>query len=251
MTRIRGDADIAQVAALLADGTRARIVLALSDGRALPASLLAAEAGVAPSTTSEHLQRLVDGGLVVVHPQGRHRYYRLRGPEVAGVIESLAQLAPPLEIRSLKEGTRAQALRRARTCYDHLAGELGVELFASLLAKGGVVGGDGTHSYEGGDRLSSQGRDVAYRLTVRGRRLLGELGVALPPADLDGLTALRYCVDWTEQRHHLSGVVGRALAARLFELGWLERDDRRVRVVRVTPAGERGLADAFGARLAA
>ena len=251
MTRIRGDADIAQVAALLADGTRARILLALTDGRALPASLLAAEAGVAPSTTSAHLQRLVDGGFLVVHPQGRHRYYRLRGPEVAGLIESLAQLAPPLEIRSVKEGTRAQALRRARTCYDHLAGALGVDVFASLLAAGAVVGGDGKHRYDGGDRLSAQGRDLGYRLTISGRRLLGDLGAVLPPADRDGTTPLRYCVDWTEQRHHLSGVVGRALTSRLFELGWLERDDRRTRVVRVTATGERGLAGVFGAPLAA
>src|SRR5262249_24407046 len=123
---VSGDADIAALAALLADRARARILDALGDGRALPASLLAAEAGVAASTASEHLGKLLDAGLVAVQPQGRHRYFRLANGDVASLIEALARLAPPVEVPSLKEGNRLALLRRARTCYDHLPGRLGV-----------------------------------------------------------------------------------------------------------------------------
>ncbi|MDT4988531.1 MAG: hypothetical protein QOI74_2625, partial [Micromonosporaceae bacterium] len=121
-----GDADLAAVASLVAEPARARILLALGDGRCLPASVLAAEAGVAPSTASSHLAQLVDGGLLTVAPNGRYRYYRLAGPQVGRLIETLAGLAPTRPVRSLRDGTRAAALRRGRTCYDHLAGKLGV-----------------------------------------------------------------------------------------------------------------------------
>src|SRR4051794_41137867 len=126
-----GDADIAALGSVLAEPARARILLALGDGRALPAGLLASEAGVAASTASEHLGRLVDSGLVTVHPQGRHRYFRLAGPEVGELIENLARLAPAAPVRSLREHTRAHAVRSARTCYDHLAGRLGVTVFGA------------------------------------------------------------------------------------------------------------------------
>jgi DNA-binding transcriptional ArsR family regulator len=243
-----GDADIAALAALVADRTRARILLALGDGRALPASLLAAEAGVAASTASEHLRKLVAAGLVTVHPQGRHRYFRLRDAEVASLIEALSRLAPAAEVRSLKHGNRLALLRRARTCYDHLAGQLGVSIFAGLLERGAITGGDGIHRVDAAreDRLSAAGRDIAYRLTPSGHELLLELEVELPPPDADGTTPLRYCVDWTEQRHHLSGVVGRALATRLFELGWVERNGV-ARAVRVGDDGARRLRGVFGA----
>jgi hypothetical protein len=185
--------------------------------------------------------------LVSVHPQGRHRYYRLAGPEVASVLESLARIAPPMEVRSLKEGTRAEALRRARSCYDHLAGRLGVRVFAALIDDGGVTGGDGVHRLDtdGDDRLSAPGRDVNYELTARGAERLARIGVPLPPAR-DGSIALRYCVDWTEQRHHMSGVVGRNLLTHLLERAWVERD-AKIRALRITDAGRRGLRKEFGA----
>jgi DNA-binding transcriptional ArsR family regulator len=228
---IAGDADIAQVAAAIADPARARILLALSDGRALPASSLAAAAGVAASTASEHLRRLVESGLVTVRPQGRHRYFRLAGSEVGAVLEALSRLAPPVTVRTLKQGTRAAALRRARTCYDHRAGELGVAIFAQLVDMGAVEGtGD---------------EDAGYRLTPDGRVLLERVGVALPAPAADGSMQLRYCVDWTERRHHLSGAAGRAVAARLFELGWIERAGTS-RAVRVTDDGLRGLRHRLG-----
>jgi DNA-binding transcriptional ArsR family regulator len=249
-TRTPGDADLSALGAALAEPPRARMLLALLDGRALAASVLADEAGVAVSTASVHLALLLDAGLVTVRPQGRHRYYALAGPEVAELLEAVARLAPPAPVRSLREGTRANALRRARTCYDHLAGRLGVALFAALIEQELVAGGDGRHRHERAraDRLSASGHDLHYRLTPAGRERLSGLGVALPAPDAAGAIAVRYCVDWTEQAHHLSGAVGRALTARLLELGWLTRLPR-TRAVRLAPPGEAGLAEAFGVRL--
>src|SRR5437763_12557919 len=119
-----GDADIAKIGALVADPGRARILLALGDGRALPASVLADEAGVAPSTASAHLSRLVKGGMLAVERHGRHRYFRLATPEVGELIEAMARISPPAPIRSLQQGSKAHAVRFARTCYDHVAGVL-------------------------------------------------------------------------------------------------------------------------------
>ena len=235
-----GDTDLAALGSVLGERARARMLLALGDGRALPASVLASEAGVAASTASAHLAQLVDAGLLAVTPQGRHRYYRLAGPQVAELIELLARVAPAAPVRSLREGTRAQALREARTCYDHLAGRLGVDVMQALIADGSVTGGTGRHDPGNGDRLSSYGHAIDYRLSEHGSGRLAELGVDFEPG-----TALRYCVDWTEQAHHLSGRVGKALATRLLELRWLRRADRG-RAVHVTKAGRRGLAAEFG-----
>src|SRR5581483_9492104 len=129
------DVDVSPVAALLGDPARARIAQALHDGRALPASDLARHAGVAPSTASEHLAKLVDGGLVSVERSGRHRYFRLAGAEVAHAIEALAALAPQTRPRSLRQATIGEALAAARTCYDHLAGALGVAVADALLRR--------------------------------------------------------------------------------------------------------------------
>jgi DNA-binding transcriptional ArsR family regulator len=123
---VTGDVDLAAVGAVLAEPARAKVLLALGDGRSLPASVLASEAGVAPSTASHHLARLVDAGLIVAEARGRHRYFALAGPEVGGLIEAVARVAPPQPVRSLRQGTRAHAVRYARHCYDHLAGRLGV-----------------------------------------------------------------------------------------------------------------------------
>jgi DNA-binding transcriptional ArsR family regulator len=244
-----GDADISSVAGVLADERRARILLALGDGRALPASVLAGEAGVAASTASEHLAKLVDAGLLKVEPHGRHRYFRLSGPQVGELLETLARLAPAAPVRSLREGSQAHAVREARTCYDHLAGRLGTALMDVLLAAGVVTGGDGRFDPDRarGDRLSAPGRDVDYKVTDHGTRWLLDFGI-----DLDALPGrrplVRYCIDWSEQRHHLAGGLGAALCTRLFELGWIRRADRS-RAVHVTDAGERGIERSFGVRL--
>ncbi|MGA2929817.1 MAG: helix-turn-helix domain-containing protein, partial [Solirubrobacteraceae bacterium] len=190
-----GDADLAALGAVLSEPARARILLALGDGRALPAGVLAAEAGTAPSTASAHLSRLLDPGLLSVRQQGRHRYYELAGPEIGELIETLARLAPAAPVRSLREGTRANLVRRARTCYDHLAGRLGVAVFRSLIDRGLAVGGDGTHHPDRAraDRLSARGHDVDYRLTSAGQDRLTQLGVPLPDTATPEIP-LRYCV---------------------------------------------------------
>ena len=243
---MQGDADIAPIGALIGDPTRARILTALTDGRALPASRLAAEAGVAPSTVSEHLARLLAAGLVTMRPEGRSRFYRLASPAVAEALEAISRISPPQPIRSLRQGTHARALREARTCYNHLAGRLGVGLLAGLLEGGLLSGGDGWHHPERAvaDRLSAPGRDLSYRLTPPGETAFAELGV-----DLDAVLArhppVRYCLDWSEQRHHLAGPLGTALADRLFALGWVQRTDWR-RVVRVTNSGRENLPATLG-----
>jgi DNA-binding transcriptional ArsR family regulator len=215
--------------------------MALTDGRALPAGRLAEEAGVAASTVSAHLALLLDLGLVVVVPQGRHRYYRLANPDVEGVLEALARIAPKTPITSLREHTRSEALRTARTSYHHLAGGLGVDLFRRLIDNGCVAGGDGRHHADDRtDRLSSPGRSDRYRLTDLGASILAEWGI--PDAVLGTSTPLRYCVDWTEQAHHLSGPLGTALATRFFEAGWIGRG-RVPRSIRVTDHGRDALAE--------
>jgi DNA-binding transcriptional ArsR family regulator len=243
---LRGEVDIAPVGALLGDPSRARVLMALMDGRALPASRLAAEAGVAPSTASEHLARLLAAGLVAVRPEGRSKFYRLASPAVAEAVEALAQISPSRPVRSLRQGTYARALREARTCYNHLAGRLGVGLMTGFLDRGLLAGGDGRHRPElaRADRLSAPGRDLSYRLTPRGEEVLGGIGVDLD-AVLARRPAVRYCLDWSEQRHHLAGSLGTALAARLFELGWVSHGGRR-RVVRVTGPGQERLPALLG-----
>ena len=193
------DADLASVGAVLAEPARAKVLLALGDGRSLAASVLAAEAGVSPATASHHLARLVDAGFLVAEPRGRHRYFRLAGPEVGQLIEAVARIAPPQPVRSLRQGTRAHAIRYARSCYDHLAGRLGVA--------------------------------VADALEEDGPRKLEMIGV---PA-----LAARPCRDWTEQRDHIAGPLGAALLVRFIDLGWLLRDanTRAVRLTDTGEAG--------------
>ncbi|QIS21168.1 ArsR/SmtB family transcription factor [Nocardia terpenica] len=247
-----GYADIAAVGALLADATRARVVTSLADGRALPASVLAAEAGVAASTASEHLSRLVDGGLLTVERSGRHRYYRLANERVGAAIEALAALAPTRPVRSLRESTRAAALRRARSCYDHLAGRLGVAVTEALLTHEALVRTDGipgTVRAEG-DPISAPLREHPYRLGPNAESLFDRLGVDLESALDQRRPLLRFCVDWSEQRHHLSGALGAAVFARMESAGWVVRHDSR-RALRLTDSGARVLDRVLGVELAA
>lgn len=247
---MKGDADIAKVGALVADPARARILLALGDGRALAASVLADEAGVAASTASAHLGKLVDGKLLTVEAHGRHRYFALAGADVADLIETLAKVAPPAPVRSLREGTKAHAVRSARTCYDHLAGVLGTQLMASMLDRGLLAGGDGLfhRGSAGDDRLSAPGSDHDYRLTRRGEDELERFGIDFVQLRSGPRPMIRYCVDWSEQRHHLAGALGAALAERMFDLRWVKRA-RNSRAVTVSDAGVRGLEQTFGLTL--
>ena len=246
---MQGDTDIAKVASLLADPARTKILLALGDNRALAASVLADEAGVAASTASSHLKKLVDGGFLTVERHGRHRYFRLAGPHVAQLLEALARVAPPAPVKSLKEGTRAQAVRLARTCYDHLAGKLGTELMAAMIEREWLEGGDGTFDPTRAkqDRLSAPGWDVDYRLTESGIDALADFGVRVDELP-SRRRLLRYCIDWSEQRHHLAGALGAAIADRTFELGWAKRA-RASRAVHVTDEGRDGFRETFGVEL--
>jgi DNA-binding transcriptional ArsR family regulator len=243
MSQIAGDSDIAAVGALVADRGRCRILLALGDGRALPASRLADEAGVSPATASSHLRKLTEAGLLAVETHGRHRYYRLAGPDVGRLIEALQQLAPATPVRSLRQDTRARAIREARTCYDHIAGRLGVTLMQTMIERGYLAGGDGTYDPEHrpGDHRAGYGHEVDYRLTPAGQAFLDEFGVQVPPRR----PLIRYCVDWSEQHHHLSGALGRGLLDRLTELGWIRRSDGS-RAIKVTASGRAGLDQTFG-----
>jgi DNA-binding transcriptional ArsR family regulator len=243
MRHHRGDADIAAIGRLLSDGTRSAMLQALGDGRALPASRLARDAGVAASTASEHLTKLVEGGLLQVEQHGRHRFYRLAGADVGRLLELAAELAPPRRVRNLSDAVRGEALRNARTCYDHVAGRLGVAIFQALLAREVVVGHDGS-LLVGADRLSSRGFAADYALGPGAVPFLSELDLGLdqlPPRR----PPVRYCVDWSEQRHHLAGGLGAVLTARLLTLRWLERGEH-ARTIHVTPAGERGLSRTLG-----
>jgi DNA-binding transcriptional ArsR family regulator len=217
--------DLAGVAALVADPGRCRMLLALCHSGALPASVLAREAGVRPSTASGHLARLLEGGLLEVSRQGRTRLYRLASPQVPALLEQLALLARPALAASLREQTRGAALRFARTCHDHLAGRLAVELMARLVALGHLSGDP----------------EAGYALTRDGVAFLRALGIEGCRSD----TPVRHCVDTFERRPHLSGRVGAALLVRVRELGWV-RHDAATRAVRVTPAGRAGFAERFG-----
>jgi DNA-binding transcriptional ArsR family regulator len=240
---IVGDADLAAVGTLFAEPARARVLLALGDGRELPASMLAAEAGVSASTVSEHLARLLSGGLVTVTSRGRFRYYKLAGPQVSELIEVMSRIAPTSPVTSLREGTKANALRRARSCYNHLGGRLAVALTGSFLSRGLLAGHDGSVDLDrmSGDRPAGGVLDpAAYTLTDDGADALLSLG-ASPPSN----RAVRCCVDWTEQRHHMAGAVGSLVLDRFRALDWV-RPGRYNRALIVTDAGREELAARFG-----
>lgn len=251
MTAIQpgGDIDIAGAAALFADPTRARVLMVLGDGRALPASVLAAEAGVTPQAASAQLARLSEAGLIDAERSGRHRYYRLTSPQVHAVLEALAPLAAVQPVRSLRQSTRASALRSGRTCYDHLAGRLGVAVTQALVSRGVLVATDGIPDTRrrAGDQLSSQLPSHPYELGPSASSVLSELGV--PPSSLSSSSGrrplLRFCLDWSEQRHHLAGRLGADLLAAFLSAGWVERSEQH-RAVRLTPAGSRELSARLG-----
>lgn len=222
------NAALAGIAALIGEPARAAMLAALLDGRALTAGELAAAAGITPQTASGHLARLATGGLLAMERQGRHRYHRLASPEVARVIESLLDLAATAP-RRVSTGPRDAALRQARTCYDHLAGRLGVALADALQARGAI-------------ELTPDGGAV----TEAGARLLGRFGISLAPTQR-GRLICRPCLDWSERRPHLAGVLGAALCTRCFALGWIRRRAGG-RSLEITPIGWQGLAETFGVR---
>jgi len=244
------DVDIVPAAALLAEPARAAMLTALLDDRPLAAGELARLAGVSPPTASTHLARLLHGGLVTVIRQGRHRYYRLAGPEVAAVMEALAHLSPVTPVRSLRQSQDAAALAEARTCYDHLAGRAGVALLDALLAREFLARLPDDKPANGG-RSARNAVQQEHRLpdrfevTAGGLATLGAFGLNIAVLERTRRRFAGACLDWTERKPHLNGALGAAITARLLGLGWIERGQRR-RAVRVTPAGAEGLAATFG-----
>lgn len=215
--------NIAAPAALIGDPGRAAMLQALLDGRAQPASALAWAAGLTAQAASNHLTKLVEGGLLKVERQGRHRYYRLHNAEVAHALEALALLAAPIRALEEPRSPLARALRGGRCCYGHLAGRLGVCMTRALEDHGHILPGDDklyAVSPSGADWFAQLGIDVA---ALRSKR-----GVA------------RQCLDWTERRRHLAGPLGVALCDRMEALGWIVRD-RTSRAADLTPAGREAL----------
>ncbi|MEO8808061.1 MAG: helix-turn-helix domain-containing protein [Burkholderiaceae bacterium] len=211
---------IVRIAALIGDHARADVLTALMADRALTATELAGIAGVTKQTISAHLAKLLDAGLISVEHQGRHRYFRLADHDVAQLLESLMGVAFRTGAVRLRSSPREPALRKARVCYDHLAGELGVLAFEALLAR----------------RVFKSGADGLV-LTNAGTTWFAELGIDTTAAAAKRRAFCRPCLDWGERRHHLGGALGTALLERLFELGWARRA-KGSRVVSFTPKGE-------------
>jgi DNA-binding transcriptional ArsR family regulator len=222
---------MAEVAALVGDPARANILCALLGGRALTASELAFSAGVSPQTASGHLGKLAAANLLSLMKQGRHRYYQLAGPPVGQMLESIMNVALTGPPRFQPKSKPDEMMRAARTCYDHIAGVLGVALAERLTDREFVLLGD-----------------EAGEVTPAGESFLSKLGVDLSHARAKRRIFCRPCMDWTERRPHIGGAVGAALATRCFELKWIERV-RHSRALTITSAGCRGLADMFGLSL--
>ena len=229
-------ASIAGTAALIGDQARAAMLVTLMDGRALTAGELAGAAGVTPSTASGHLRLMMDAGLLGLERQGRHRYYRIESASVAGLIESLMSVTGELSAaatrcKPVSTGPRDRALRRARLCYDHLAGEVAVSITTRMVERGQL------HFDQDGGML-----------TKKGEAFLATLGVDVPsttPARSGRGTLCRPCLDWSERRPHLAGLVGRELYTAFSREGWV-RAPTNGRAVAVTPLGERKLELHFG-----
>lgn len=220
--------NIAMIASLVGDPARANMLSALMSGRALTASELALEAGVTVQTASSHLSRLVDGGLLLPSKQGRHRYFTLSGSDVAQVLEGLMGIAERTGHTRVRTGPKDPHLRRARVCYDHLAGDAGVAVYDSLVERGLIAV-----------------RDTQPELTDRGQVFFSDFGLDLAELARRRRAFCRSCLDWSARRSHLGGAVGAALLDRIYELGWAKREENS-RVVRFLPGGESAMRAKFG-----
>lgn len=231
MNDTKTNVNIAAVAELIADSSRAAMLDALLEKQALPAGELAYRARISPQTASFHLAKLVAGGLLVLTTQGKHRYYALASSEVAHALEVLATLAPPAPIRNLRESIIVEHLRFARTCYDHLAGKLGVELTQALV-----------------DSHIVTVCDQQYQLTEVGSSFLTDFGLDLEKLQRQRRVFARQCLDWSERRYHLAGGLGTAIVEQLFQRGWIQRLPSS-RAVLVTDVGREGFQREFGLRV--
>jgi DNA-binding transcriptional ArsR family regulator len=220
---------VSSAAFLIADPTRATMLMALADGRARPAGELAYAAGVTAQTASSHLAKLLAGGLLSVETQGRHRYYRLAGSHVALALENLASIAPGATVHRMPRSREAQELQFARCCYDHLAGSLGVAVTQALQDRGFI----------------SAAADKQFEVTHDGMGWFSAMGLDVDALKPTRRGLARQCLDWTERRHHLAGPLGVELMSRLCVIGWVRRS-KSSRAVQVTPKGWAGLKEQLG-----
>jgi DNA-binding transcriptional ArsR family regulator len=222
--------NVAKVAALIGDPVRSRMLFAMLDGRELTASELAFRGESSPQAASAHLAKLLDGGLIRARSAGRQRLFRLASGEIAHAIEVLASIAPVTPVTSLNQHTAMHRLRRARSCYDHLAGRLGVSVTEALISLGAIA-------------KESQ----AFAVTPRGEQFFHDVGIDLDTVRASRRHFARACMDWTERRYHIAGALGAALLDRFVEKEWLVRNTRD-RSLEVTTRGQRNFAKVLGLR---
>ncbi|KOP78521.1 ArsR family transcriptional regulator [Lysinibacillus sp. FJAT-14745] len=219
--------NMAEIASLLGETSRATMLASMMDGRFHTASELAYMVAIKPQTASFHLAKLVEGKLVKVEKQGRHRYFQLAGEEIAQLLESFLAISPPPEVRSLKQSSQMKLLQDARTCYDHLAGKLGVQLTESLLNAGFLTL-----------------EEKQFLITAEGAQFFTDFGL-----DLDDLKRKRRsfshaCLDWSERRYHLAGALGQGMLTHFLSLGWVTRVPS-IRAIKVTEKGRAGFKEVF------
>ncbi|MCV9951985.1 winged helix-turn-helix domain-containing protein [Paenibacillus sp. BT-177] len=219
--------NVAMIASLVSEPSRAAILTALLDGRFHTASELAHMAGIKPQTASFHLAKMIEAQVVTVEKQGRHRYYGIQDPEVAQVMESLLSIAPPVPIKSFKQASENEAIRLARTCYDHVAGHLGVQIMSFFIQRG----------------ILSEDQDGLH-ITQQGEIFFADFQIDLKNTRQKRRSFSHKCLDWSERRHHLAGALGSALLDRLFELHWVEHLPT-TRAIRITAEGKRGFKEVF------
>ena len=225
---MRSEPDLSTVAALIGDPTRAIMLSALLGGQSLPASELAYRAHITAQTASSHLGKLVDGGLLTMQRTGRHHYYQLKNAEVAHLLEALAVVAPPPRVKSQGESEALKALHLARTCYDHLAGKLGVAVTQALLDQNFIT-------------LD----EADYKVTAEGSQWLAAWDIDESQLHKGRRKFACTCLDWSERRYHVAGALGSSVAAKFFEKGWVARV-KGTRALRITDSGRKGLKEQFG-----
>ncbi|MGV3466445.1 MAG: ArsR/SmtB family transcription factor [Heyndrickxia sp.] len=219
--------NIAKVASLVSETSRAAILTTLLDDRFHTASELAYKAGIKQQTASFHLAKLAELSMVTIETQGRHRYYRLANSEIAQILESLLALSPPVKIKSLKQSTEMKALKNARTCYDHLAGRLGVELTKGLLQMGYI-----------------EDNDKEFIVTENGKQFFTDFQIDIEQLKRKKRKFSLKCIDWSERHYHLGGALGNAILERMLESNWIMRHPKS-RAIIVTETGRRELQSVF------
>ncbi|MDF1721127.1 MAG: winged helix-turn-helix domain-containing protein [Minwuia sp.] len=219
--------DIALLGAMIGDPARANMLIALMSGKALTATEMASEAGITVQTASSHLSKLESAGLLQQRKQGRHRYFTLADDDVAEVLESLMGLAARRGLMRTRTGPKDPALRHARVCYNHLAGDLGVQLFHSLRQRDLLVGSE-----------------TDFALTDAGRAFLDDMGIDVSALERERRPVCKSCLDWSERRTHMAGALGTAMLERFMDLGWARRVPKS-RVISFSPKGQKAFEEHF------